>query len=145
MDWNDHPAKTAELRIRWAAGESVRSIGRALGITHNAVVGKVRRLHLPLRARRAQLKPPQAATPGAPPPTPPPPPLPSPVSPPQRLRVEECRWILGKAQGAGSAARGEPVFCAAPVRVGQSYCPEHHARCYQRVRKSELMRTAAVD
>lgn len=41
--------RVAELRKRWAADEPTRSIGRAMNLTNNQVVGKAHRLRLPSR------------------------------------------------------------------------------------------------
>ena len=61
-----------------------------------------------------------------------------PPQPAQALRVEapkievsrtvKCQWPLW---GMG---RPTHLFCGAPARLGSSWCVEHHARCYVRVR-----------
>lgn len=48
MDWNE--AKTALVRRLWDEGHSATEIGRRIGVSKNAVVGKVHRLDLPARA-----------------------------------------------------------------------------------------------
>ena len=48
--WSD-PARVQRLRDLWAEGISSTEIGRLLGATKNAVVGKVGRLGLPLRRK----------------------------------------------------------------------------------------------
>lgn len=47
MDWNDEAV--ARLRAFWDEGHSTAEIGRRLGITKNAVVGKAHRLNLVAR------------------------------------------------------------------------------------------------
>jgi len=47
MEWNDDVI--ARLRQLWAEGHSTAEIGRRIGVTKNAVVGKVHRLQLPAR------------------------------------------------------------------------------------------------
>lgn len=47
MDWNDEAI--ARLRMMWADGLTTAEIGRRLGVTKNAVVGKSHRLLLPPR------------------------------------------------------------------------------------------------
>jgi GcrA cell cycle regulator len=47
MDWNDETI--ARLRALWAEGHSTAEIGRRLGVSKNAVVGKAHRLNLPAR------------------------------------------------------------------------------------------------
>jgi len=47
MDWNDETI--ARLRALWDEGHSTAEIGRRMGVTKNAVVGKAHRLELPAR------------------------------------------------------------------------------------------------
>lgn len=47
QEWPE--ARTLLLRTLWAEGHSASEIGRRLGVTGNAVVGKAHRLHLPER------------------------------------------------------------------------------------------------
>ncbi len=47
MDWNDE--NIARLRQFWADGLSTAEIGRRMGVSKNAVVGKAHRLDLPAR------------------------------------------------------------------------------------------------
>ena len=47
MDWNDDTI--ARLRGLWDEGHSTAEIGRRLGVTKNAIVGKAHRLELPAR------------------------------------------------------------------------------------------------
>ena len=47
MDWNDETI--LRLRALWDAGHSTAEIGRRMGVTKNAVVGKAHRLDLPAR------------------------------------------------------------------------------------------------
>jgi len=47
MDWNDEIVR--RLRWLWDEGHSTAEIGRRLGVSKNAVVGKVHRLDLPTR------------------------------------------------------------------------------------------------
>ena len=47
MDWNEDAI--SRLRALWDEGHSTAEIGRRLGITKNAVVGKAHRLALPPR------------------------------------------------------------------------------------------------
>ena len=48
MEWNEETI--ARLRALWAEGLSTAEIGRRMGISKNAVVGKAHRLNLPARA-----------------------------------------------------------------------------------------------
>jgi GcrA cell cycle regulator len=47
MEWNDEII--GQLRGLWAEGHSTAEIGRRLGVTKNAIVGKAHRLDLPAR------------------------------------------------------------------------------------------------
>lgn len=47
MDWNE--AAIARLRALWDEGHSTAEIGRRMGVTKNAIVGKAHRLELPAR------------------------------------------------------------------------------------------------
>lgn len=47
MEWNDETI--ARLRLLWAEGLSTAEIGRRMGVSKNAVVGKAHRLNLPAR------------------------------------------------------------------------------------------------
>jgi GcrA cell cycle regulator len=52
-DWNE--SDVATLRAEWATGASTAKIGRRMGITKNAVIGKARRLGLPSREAPANI------------------------------------------------------------------------------------------
>src|ERR1700723_4604058 len=47
MEWTDEVI--SQLRTLWAEGHSTAEIGRRLGVTKNAIVGKAHRLDLPAR------------------------------------------------------------------------------------------------
>ncbi len=47
MEWTDEAI--ARLKALWAEGHSTAEIGRRMGVSKNAVVGKAHRLHLPAR------------------------------------------------------------------------------------------------
>ena len=47
MEWTDEVI--GQLRALWAEGHSTAEIGRRLGVTKNAIVGKAHRLDLPAR------------------------------------------------------------------------------------------------
>jgi len=47
MEWNDEVI--IQLRALWDEGHSTAEIGRRLGVTKNAIVGKAHRLDLPAR------------------------------------------------------------------------------------------------
>jgi hypothetical protein len=68
FDWN--PDTVARLRSLWAEGLSTAEIGRRMGVSKNAVVGKSHRLNLPARPspirRDGVRKPPVARRPRRP-------------------------------------------------------------------------------
>jgi len=57
-DWNESDVVT--LRAEWATGASTAEIGRRMGITKNAVIGKARRLGLPAREAPANIASPKS-------------------------------------------------------------------------------------
>ncbi len=64
MDWTEEAIAT--LRVLWAEGLSTAEIGRRMGISKNAVVGKAHRLNLPARPSPIRRAPGQAPAPRAP-------------------------------------------------------------------------------
>jgi GcrA cell cycle regulator len=156
MEWND--TVIAELKVFWSDGLSTAEIGRRLGISKNAVVGKAHRLDLsprPSPIRRQERDPdapaptPRASgptlapLPSDPPPEPgpslqanpnPPPAIKPPA--PRRLapvaapvvRVSACCWPIGEP--------GKPSFhfCDAVAVQGKPYCTEHAQLAYVKIR-----------
>lgn len=138
------PARDAELRARWEAGETAGQIAAALGLTKNSVVGRAHRLGLAARASPIRPRPdgapracpaPRAARaavaaavlrPGSAPR-----PAPAPSAPPPLSRTARCCWPLWP-NGAGRAHPDYGRSCDAPARLGSSYCPAHHARGHVR-------------
>ncbi len=128
------------LRRRWAEGVSTAAIGRELGVSKNAVIGKARRLRLanrPSPIRPAKPKP----DPG-PPPRPVPPSRPVRLLPPGPAAAEPDRRLAAMPAGAADAAPcrwpiGEPGtagfrFCDAAALGGKPYCAAHCAIAYGR-------------
>ncbi len=157
MEWTEEQIET--LRRLWTEGLSTAEIGRRMGISKNAVVGKAHRLHLPARPspiRRggdghiAAPRPVRRTTRPAMPRASPlftavgarPAPLhasaetqraPAPVVP--MLRAEPLR--TGNATCCWPIGEpGKPGFrfCGAPALVGKPYCAEHAAIAYVRVK-----------
>jgi GcrA cell cycle regulator len=155
MEWNDDT--NGRLRALWAEGLSTAEIGRRMGVSKNAVVGKAHRLNLaarpsPIRRdgektprrrqpRRAQgCTLPALAADMAP--------LPVVVEAPQRLiaerpappllravpaprpgaRITPCCWPIGEP-GTRSFR-----FCDVNAIAGKPYCEEHSALAYVKVR-----------
>jgi len=154
MDWTAEAIE--RLKALWAEGHSTAEIGRRMGISKNAVVGKAHRLNLPARPSpiRRDAEPRPAPAPRAPRPIPaarvaPPPmlrpasmaPQPAPVvavAPPPvvrpfpaarpRLGSRSCCWPIGEPGTAGFR------FCGAEPMAGKPYCTEHAALAYVKPR-----------
>ncbi len=146
MEWNEEAI--GRLRALWADGLSTAEIGRRMGITKNAVVGKAHRLQLssrpsPIRRERRiepvrLRRPPAIERPAerAPAPVFPPAPL-RPAERPRTLRpivssgtgrISPCCWPIGEP-GTKTFR-----FCDADTLAGKPYCGEHAQLAYVRVR-----------
>lgn len=162
MEWNEETI--ARLRALWAEGLSTAEIGRRMGISKNAVVGKAHRLNLPARPspirrdapgaaprqpapRRVTgpTLPPLAATvqPAATPAEP----RPAAVARPAQPRPEPAprptvvRTTTYRPQRLSTCCWpiGEPGtksfrFCDADATAGKPYCAEHASLAYVKVR-----------
>ncbi len=155
MEWNEDSIN--RLRGLWAEGHSTAEIGRRMGISKNAVVGKAHRLNLAARPspiRRNGEKTPRRRQPRraqgptlpilaaslAPMPALDPPRLertlaerPAPVlravpAPRPGGRVTPCCWPIGEP-GTRSFR-----FCDADSVGGKPYCEQHAALAYVKVR-----------
>lgn len=142
MDWT--PEQINQLTRMWNEGLSTAEIGKHLGISKNAVVGKAHRLHLAARPspiRRTGPRPAVVRAPAQPRPvqqqqqqaqqSPAPRPVPAPVAVarPAAPRVLElssqtCRWPIGHPGDAGFR------FCTEHALQGKPYCAEHSALAY---------------
>lgn len=137
--WTD--TVISNLRRLWGEGHTTAEIGRRLGVTKNAVVGKAHRLELPRRpspirrgehaARRRAPRPKVAPLVMLPPaatvqvvPALPPAPRPIPDAPFRRGASQPCCWPLGEPGRPGFR------FCDAAADVGKPYCAEHRALAY---------------
>ena len=118
MDWTTE--RIATLTKLWGGGLSTREIGLRLGVTKNAVVGKVHRLGLSKRQ--------------------------SPIV--ERSRVAEVIPLDKLTAGMCSWPDGEPGtpslrFCGKPSVSDKPYCQEHCARAYVRSSKDRETNRAA--
>lgn len=112
MSWT--PEKIKQLKKLWAKGKSTVEIGRELGISKNAVVGKVHRLELD--ARPSPIKKTVAPTPKA-----------QKAKPSNNkgymtlldLKLNSCRWPIGEPKDA------DFHFCGKDTVTGKPYCAEH--------------------
>lgn len=107
------PERTAALIALWNDEVPASEIGRRLGVTKNAVIGKAFRLEL------AKRRPTAPSTTGA-------------LSEQDNvirlagLRTGMCRWPVGESAGAGYH------FCGETAADGKPYCPAHCNLAYHR-------------
>lgn len=151
MEWT---AKAIDLlRALWDEGHSTAEIGRRMGVTKNAIVGKAHRLDLPARpspirtqgasglpaaprrkpsAREASAPAParRVVVQAAPPPAPPSAPaVVAVVRAFPRASERNCCWPIGEP------GTRDFRFCVAEAVPGKPYCPDHVAVAYVRVRE----------
>lgn len=143
MTWTDE--RVSELSRLWELGYSASAIGRMLGVSKNAVVGKAHRMRLesrPSPIRRDHRAPvrrrvPMPARPLVPrtvavsmPASAPAPRLAIPRVAAPRLAVRRdgkgpnCLWPHG------DPGESDFHFCGEPAIDGKPYCPDHCARAY---------------
>jgi GcrA cell cycle regulator len=156
MDWTVD--RIAELTRLWNEGLSTAEIGKHLGISKNAVVGKAHRLRLAARPspiRRMAVRPAAPRVPRAAPhaplpalpakaaiasPRPAPLPTPTPIAAPPpaaatapRTRVEVPAALLSNQRcmwPVGHPGDGDFHFCGERALVGKPYCAAHCAVAY---------------
>jgi len=110
VDWT--PEKVDSLIAFWNECLPTSEIGRRLGITKNAVVGKAHRLGLTKRQSPIRRKPNQTE-----------------IVKLEGLGVGMCSWPTGEP------GTDDFRFCGAPVIPGKPYCGEHCARAYVKAGK----------
>lgn len=127
MDWTEEAIAT--LRGLWAEGLSTAEIGRRMGISKNAVVGKAHRLNLPARPSPIRRVPGQLPPARAPRMTPRPAmPRPMPFLPVQRpmgqsaFRSGQATTVEQQAFSAPRPAQPTPAPRSQPLRFGNSSC-----------------------
>ena len=166
MDWTDEDIQ--RLRMLWAEGHSTAEIGRRMGVSKNAIVGKAHRLDLPGRPspiRRSEAGAPRVTRPRRPPV----PKLadimplrgcrPLAIEPPARVpavRTERrpfpmerrltgpvgtqpCCWPIGEPGKAGFR------FCVNLALVRRPYCEEHCGHAYKPLPAAGGHNPAAAD
>lgn len=129
MDWT--PEQIGQLTRLWSEGLSTAEIGKRLGISKNAVVGKAHRLHLNSRPspikrvgpRPAVVRPPAHVRPAAPAAASAPAPQPVPMRIVE-LSSQACRWPIGHPGDENFH------FCTHRAIQGKPYCVEHSAVAY---------------
>jgi len=157
MDWTAQAIE--QLRALWAEGHSTAEIGRRMGVSKNAIVGKAHRLNLAARPspiRRDPAAPARAPQPRrapqlpvfrmpSPAPLPPrrvePAPAPRPVvvAPAPTPAPSPVRAFPRTSNRSCCWPLGEPGtpefrFCGGESILGKPYCAEHAAIAYVRVR-----------
>ena len=132
MTWTEE--RVSELTRLWETGSSATVIGKTLGVTKNAVIGKAHRMRLRARPSPIRHDHPGPVRRRVPMPVRPAAPrsmiLPASPSPAPRLVVRRdgkgpnCLWPHGDPQDS------DFHFCGAPAVEGKPYCPEHCGRAY---------------
>lgn len=138
MSWTEE--RVTELARLWESGYSASAIGRILGVSKNAVVGKAHRLRLasrPSPIRRERRAPARRRLPiltrpvelrSAPEPAPsaPEPRIVVPSEPRRKAagKGPHCLWPIGDPRDA------DFHFCDAPALDGKPYCGDHCSRAY---------------
>ena len=134
MSWTDE--KIDDLKMLWAKGLSTAEIGRELGVSKNAVVGKSHRLGLKPRPSPIAGKTAEPAAPGAAPAAaaaaPAKPKAAKPAKPKEVARIGDiidlgpqmCRWPFN------DPGDEDFHFCGRQVTPSKPYCPEHCAVAY---------------
>ena len=133
MSWTDE--KIEDLKKLWAKGLSTAEIGRELGVSKNAVVGKSHRLGLkprpsPISGKAAEAAPAAPAAKAAAAPA-----KPKAAKAPKAKETEKigdiidlgphmCRWPFG------DPGDDDFHFCGRQVAPSKPYCPEHCAVAY---------------
>ncbi len=121
MTWTAE--RVSELHKLWATGASTAEIGRRLGVTKNAVVGKAHRSGLaprPSPIRRLPASPPA--------------PRPVRLAP---VGTAVCTWPFGDPQ------HDDFHFCGVEAAPGKPYCAEHCDRAYTRSTRGDEANEAA--
>ena len=150
FDWTAEAV--ARLTAFWDEGHSTAEIGRRMGISKNAVVGKAHRFGLPPRPSpirgkgtgerprtRVRIGPGDPSLPplhpvaeSIPPPLPPTVPTDKPAAPVaiQPIRQEPCCWPIGEPGTRGFRT------CDAPAQPRKPYCVEHAGVAYVPVQEA---------
>jgi GcrA cell cycle regulator len=121
MDWTEDVI--VRLRALWAEGHSTAEIGRRLGVSKNAVVGKAHRLELPARPspiRRDGAGPARARAPRR-------------ISGPTLPPLTCTRAVLPEAGPAMAQAAGVAVAVQRPALVNVVARAQPQARPYARI------------
>jgi GcrA cell cycle regulator len=127
MVWT--PEKIELLKQQWDAGMSITQIGKNLGMTRNAVVGKAHRMGLQrrespiVRGATAAASTPRVRRPEAPSAPRAAPAAAAPVRP-FNPNGPRCKFPIGDPKSTGFR------FCTDAALDGYPYCPDHCAVAY---------------
>lgn len=121
MAWTEE--RTKLLKKLWQSGKTTVEIGRMLGISKNAVVGKAHRLGLPTRPSPIKAEKKEIVK-----------------EKPQKigyvslmdLKLSSCRWPIGDPK------EDSFHFCGAQTTTGKPYCPEHCKIAYTSLKELSL-------
>lgn len=105
--WEWTPTRISILIALWNEGLTTSVMGARLGITKNAVVGKVHRLGLPKRGSPIRQKP-----------------KPAQIINLEALRPGQCCWPEGEP------GKEDFRFCGEPAQPDKPYCAHHCERAY---------------
>ena len=117
MTWT--PERISEVTRLWNEGLTTAEIGKQVGVSKNAVVGKAHRLGLPPRPSPIKRNPDSVKRAREVP-------KPVKVARPKVVNISGpgCRWPIGHP------GESEFHFCSAPSLVGKPYCADHFAKAY---------------
>lgn len=127
MSWT--PEKIKQLKKLWQKGKSTVEIGKELGMSKNAVVGKVHRLGLdsrPSPIKKVNEAPAKKT---------------NKVQLPEKthgimtlldLKMNSCRWPIGEVKDENFH------FCGKECQTGKPYCPEHCKIAYTSLKELTL-------
>lgn len=126
MTWTVEKIK--KLKKLWQKGQSTVEIAKELGISKNAVVGKVHRLDLEARPSPIKKKVKKVVKP-------------EPVKEKQTslmdLKLNSCRWPIGDPEDE------DFHFCGAEASTGKPYCPEHCKIAYTSLKELTIQNAKA--
>jgi GcrA cell cycle regulator len=118
------PERIAEVTRLWDEGLTTAEIGKLVGVTKNAVVGKAHRLGLPPRPSPIR----RQGGAGASGTVMPRPVAKAPARPVRQIALSTsgacCKWPFGHPGEA------EFRFCGSPALANKPYCPEHYQMAY---------------
>ena len=131
------PERIAEVTRLWSEGLTTAEIGKMVGVTKNAVVGKAHRLGLPPRPSPIRRKGGGGGAGATMPRTV----AKAPVKPMRQIALSTsgacCKWPFGHPGEA------DFHFCGSLALVNKPYCPEHYHMAYLPARAKGDSRPAA--